>query len=74
MAEGGTGERIHVDRWWVDEFGMCEDCAELPASYFAPDLVVTHTEVQQGLKLCPICAALHASYGERLERLWKEEE
>lgn len=71
---------VHVEFDWSDEFGFCEDCGDLPASYRAPDLVVTHVEegeepvVQHGQKLCPICAALWASYGERLERLWTDEE
>jgi hypothetical protein len=71
---------VKVEFEWANQFGFCEDCGDLPANYFAPDLVVTHCEsgkapvVQTGQKLCPICAALHASYGERLERLWKDEE
>jgi hypothetical protein len=71
---------IHVEFDWSNEFGLCEDCGDLPASYFAPDLVVTHHKlsgevvVQTGHKLCPICAAMWASYGERLERLWQEDE
>lgn len=65
---------------WCNEFGFCEDCDYYPANYFAPDLVVTHHKlsgevvVQTGHKLCPICAALWASYGERLERLWNDDE
>jgi hypothetical protein len=73
-------ESVTFTLTWANEFGWCEDCGDLPANYFAPDLVITHIregqpdEVQHGQKLCPICAAAHASYGERLERLWKDDE
>lgn len=71
---------IHVEFNWVNEFGLCDECGDLPASYWAPDLVFTHLhldgtkEEHKGQNLCPICAALWASYGERLERLWEDED
>jgi len=74
------GGQVTFSRTWWNEYGLCEDCDELPASYLAPDLTWSHQgpdgallRVQVGAKLCPICAAAHASYGERLERLFKEE-
>lgn len=74
------GEMVTVTFEWSNEHGMCSDCGDLPANYFAPDLVFTHVAdpanpvVVTGNKLCPICAALWASHGERLERMWKDEE
>lgn len=76
----GDPETMTVTFTWAVQFGMCEDCGDLPANYFAPDLVITHQRdhaeplVQHGQRLCPICAALWASHGERLLRMWKEEE
>lgn len=71
---------VHIEFDWDDGYGYCDDCGDLPANYLAPDLAFTHQRpgrvplVAIGQKLCPICAALWASYGERLERLWKDEE
>jgi ribosomal protein S27AE len=79
MADN-AGEMVTVTFTWLNEHGMCADCGDLPASYLAPDLTFTHmsdgqvSEVVTGHKLCPVCAALWASHGERLERLWKDEE
>jgi hypothetical protein len=72
-------ELVHVEFSydWANEFGFCDDCGDLPACYRAPELTFTlhlangNTEVHKGQNLCPICAALWASYGEALERLWK---
>lgn len=76
----GDVEVVTVTFEWRNEHGMCADCGDLPASYLAPDLIFTDVTdpanpvVQHGQKLCPICAALHASYGEKLERLWKDDD
>jgi hypothetical protein len=82
QEEPQIGETITFTREWINEHGMCEECKELPASYFAPDLTMTHFTdndpakpvTQKGFRLCPICAALWASHGEELERLWQDEE
>lgn len=69
---------VHVEFDWYNEFGFCDECGELPASYRATDLIFTihltdgSTEERRGQNLCPICAALWASYGERLKRLWTD--
>lgn len=71
---------IHIEFDWVNEFGLCDECGDLPAAYWAPDIVFTihltngDTEERKGQNLCPICAALWASYGEKLERLWQDRE
>lgn len=80
MSEPKIGDKVHVEFDWINEHGMCEDCGDLPASYCAPDLIFTHMkdgeviDVQQGHKLCPICAALWASHGEPIQRLWREDD
>lgn len=71
---------VHVEFDWANEFGLCDECGDLPAAYWAPDVVFTRMhldgtrEVITGQNLCPICAALWASYGEKLERLWQDQE
>ena len=75
-----SGEMVTVTFTWSNEHGLCSDCGELPAAYFLPDLTFTNVTdpanplVVKGQKMCPICAALHASYGERLERLWQDDD
>ena len=77
LHEEGIPEYVQVTLEWRNDHGLCVDCAQLPASYLAPDLTYTHMDpraVVKGQKLCPVCAALHASHGEKLERLWKDDD
>lgn len=80
LHEEGIPEYVQVLLEWRNDYGMCTDCNELPASYFLPDLIFTDVTdpanpvVRHGQKLCPVCAAMHASHGEKLERLWKDDD
>lgn len=70
---------IKVTRFWDDTHGPCYECGD-PAAFVAPDLYRREDgsnadkPVDETNKFCAVCAAQNAADGERIFRLWHEDD
>ena len=69
MVRAPEGQETVIFQWSTEK-GACQDCS-LPAAYQAPG---AYGPDREGPLYCSRCAALHASEGDTIVHLYREED
>ena len=64
---------VHVEFDWDDAKGKCWDCGN-PAAYCVPDMYGPNHRLDNANLMCSVCAAYHASTGERIVYIWSDDD